>query len=209
MTLHELVKARLKVLYPEVTLSNARIKATADKLSAKQLTVEQETEVDAALTAMNDNGQYTFSELQKEDSRILQLQILADKGKKPEKKDEPVDPPSDPAPADDEPAWFKSYREATDAKLAAFEKEKAVGTIKQKLAEKLKDVPGSIWSKRALPESEDAIDAFVTEVETDYKTDFVDKGLITQPAGGSKAGAPGKATKEEIKSIVDGIMPRN
>jgi len=126
---------------------------------------------------------------------------------KPKEKDKDVDP--------DEPAWFKSYREAKDAELAevktkleAQEKEKARTALidKVKSHDKLKNIPASFLKGRNLvPESEDAIDQLVASVEADYtafKQDMAEQGVMISvpPVGGSgnKEGAAlGKAIAEK------------
>lgn len=213
MTLAEMIKARLKVLYPEVTLSQARMKAIADKLSAKQLTPEQETEVDAALTAMNDNGQYTFAELQKEDNRVLQLQILANKNKKPNPDPEPK-PDPEPAPPDDTPAWAKSLIESNKTlseKLAAIEGEKKISTIKSTIASKLKEVPATYWEDWAIPDKDEDVEGFIEKVNTKYTAftkDLTDKGIAVVPMPGSGKSVTGekKASEKEIEAVLNNII---
>lgn len=213
MTLAEMIKARLKVLYPEVTLSQARIKAIAEKLSAKQLTVDQETEVDAALNAMNDNGQYTFAELQKEDNRVLQLQILANKGKPekqtpPKKEDEPDQVP------DDTPAWAKSLIESNKTlseKLAAIEGKERTTSIKSTIAAKLKEVPSSYWEDWAIPDKDEDVGGFVEKVNTKYTAftkDLTDKGLslVPTPGGGNVGVGDKKASEKEIEAVLNNII---
>jgi hypothetical protein len=199
-------KARLKAKYPGVNLSKERITAIADRLHKKFPDLTEEADHDAKLDELNELT--PFDEIAKSDDKIRTLEAKSKGQKTPEElaAEEAARKKADDAKkGDDEPAWFKAYREATDAKLQAFENEKKQGTIKQQLQTKLKDVPASIWSKRAMPESEDAIDAFVTEVQEDYKTDFVDKGLITPAPGGSKGGNT-KPTEKEVDALVDKII---
>jgi membrane protein involved in colicin uptake len=210
----DVFKARLKAITSAagVNLSQKRIDAIADRLNKKFPDPKDDAEHDTAIDSL-----YDATDL-KEFAQVDDYQRTKEAKEKKDKEDadkKAADEARKKAEEDakktgdnEEPAWFKAYREATDAKLSAFEKEKKQGTIKQQLADKLKDVPASIWSKRQLPESEDAIEAFITEVQEDYKTDFVDKGLITPAPGGSKGGNNGKATKEEVAGIIDKILPK-
>ena len=91
----------------------------------------------------------------------------------------------------DEPAWFKTYREAKDAELAEFktkienqEKEKANAALTDKIKshEKLKGIPASFLKGRNLMvDSEDKIDQLVLSVEADYnsfKQEMADQGVV-------------------------------
>lgn len=110
----------------------------------------------------------------------------------PSKKSKDVDP--------DEPAWFKSYREAKDAELAEVktklenqEKEKARMTLIEKVKshDKLKGIPASFLNGRNLiPESEDKLDQLAASIEADYtafKQEMAEQGvhISVPPAGGS------------------------
>ena len=199
----ETFKTRLKAKLTDFkaqNLTQKRIDAIADRLHKRQPDLTDEAEHDKAINDLNDL--MPFEDIAKEDDRVRTLESKA-------KDPKPTDPkPADPKPTDEEPAWFKAYRESTDAKLSAFEKEKTQGSIKQQLAEKLKDVPQSMWSKRALPETPEAIEAFVTEVQADYKTDFIDKGLVTITPAGGTGGASSKMSKEQVKSLNDTLVPK-
>lgn len=110
----------------------------------------------------------------------------------PSKKSKDVDP--------DEPAWFKSYREAKDAELAELKttieeqkKEKARMSLTEKVKshEKLKGIPASFLNGRNLiPESEDKLDQLAASIEADYtafKQEMAEQGvhISVPPAGGS------------------------
>jgi hypothetical protein len=188
------------------TISNARLEAMASKLNAKFPDLTDPTEHDAKIDDFYDAEM--FKEIQALDDFQKAKAAREAKKKEPEKKEEKKD---EEKTDDDVPAWAKTLIEQNKTlseKVAGIEKEKTQGSIRQQLQNKLKDVPASIWSKRQLPESEDAIEAFITEVQEDYKTDFVDKGLITPAPVGSKGGNNGKATKEEVAGIIDKILPK-
>jgi hypothetical protein len=179
----------------------------ADKLVPK---VTEETQIEGVVNEL-ENLPITIPDLAAEwqregDTRVTEAKKEWEKKNppKPPKTDTPPEPPKD----DDVPAWAKTLidqNKTLSEKIQGFEKDKTLGSIKQQLQAKLKDVPASIWSKRAMPETEDAIDAFVTEVQEDYKTDFVDKGLITPAPGGSKGGNT-KPTEKEVDALVDKII---
>jgi len=68
----------------------------------------------------------------------------------------------------------------------------------------LKEVPAGFWNKRAIPEKEDELQAFIDDVKTDFTTckqDQINAGLMvaTPPAGA--AGANGKTTPAAEKVI--------
>lgn len=186
----------------------------AERLTTK---VTEENQIEGAVNEL-DNLPISITDLAAEWQKEGDARVNTAKQewvKNPPKPDNPKpDPKPEPKPEppkDDTPEWAKALIEqnrALSEKVAGIEKEKTQGTIKQQLSEKLKDLPANYWSKRALPDAEDKIEAFVSEVQDDYKTDFLDKGLITQPASGGSNKSNGKATKEEVDSIVSKIMPK-
>ena len=125
---------------------------------------------------------------------------IEDPAKKKDKK--VVDP--DP----NEPAWFKTYREAKDAEYAELktklenqEKEKSASALTEKVKshEKMKGIPASFLKGRNLtPKSEGEIDQLVATVEADYtsfKQEMADKGvIITIPPAGGGSLKEGEAT---------------
>lgn len=194
----EKLLAQLVLKYPGV--SKKFLGLLAEKQSTK---VTDETQIEGVINEL-DNLPISVTDLAAEWQKEGDARVNAAKQewlKTPPKPDKPekTDPPTPtPQPPTDEPAWFKAYREKQESesaemrnKLAGIEKEKAIGSIKQQLSTKLKDVPASIWSKRVLPETEDAIEAFVTEVKADYQADFVEKGLLNMTSGGGNGHATG------------------
>ena len=98
---------------------------------------------------------------------------------------------------DEEPAWFKSFREQQEARFAALEGEKVSNLRKAKLEALLKDT-GTFGSRTLKSfskmsfESDDDFEEFYSDVEEDlknYNQERADAGLATlssPPAAGSK-----------------------
>ncbi len=164
----------LKAKFPK--LSDARINALADKLANK---VTEENDIDGKIDDLNDI--MDFASIIKQDEKIAKLEAEKKEAKKKSTepvKDEPSDEPTDEdqgesAKKERIPAYVKKMMEKLESlgtELAGFKSEKSQSTIKQKLADRLKEIPSTFkWDKWALPEKEEDIDAFVTEVETSYK----------------------------------------
>lgn len=186
--------AAFKAKYSNVTLSQKRLDALADKLAPK---ITEETQIEAKLEELNEI--FSFADIQKEDDRIRTLESQV---KKQEKKEEPKKEPKKEPEEPEEyemPAWAKALLD----KVTKLEAEKQQSTIKQKLAEKLKDVPSALWAKRIQPEKEEDIDAFVADVENDYNT-LPQLAVNSKPKSGT--GKVDKtASKEEIDSVLDKI----
>lgn len=129
------IKARYKAKFPKANLSAAKLDSIVARVDAKTEADDQDA-IDAALDAINE---YTpFEEMAREEDKIRDLEAKVKKS--PAKKVETTT--DEPAKEDEEaPAWFKSYVEKTDAKIAAIEGEKTVTSRKQQLADKLKDAP--------------------------------------------------------------------
>jgi hypothetical protein len=213
----EKILARFKEKFPGVNLSKARLNAIAVKIEGK--VVDDETKIDAALDELNNSGLHTFAEIAKEDDRIRGIEAKLKQPATPPNKDPKEvndDPPKDqpPAPPDDAPAWAKSLLESNKTmaqQLAALQGEKLQNTIKDKAKAQLKDVPEVFWSKRVLPQKEEEIEAFVTDVTTDYAAfaqTQTNNGLsaLGKPAGGGGKPGNGEATKAETDAIVKELM---
>lgn len=199
------IKARLKAKYPGVNLSQKRIDAIAAKLEPK---ITEESQIDAKLDELNENGIQSFAEMAKEDDQRRTLEAkLKDKQKTtpdPDDDDEPTDDPKKSPKkskkSDDEaPAWAKAMME----EFTALKKEKSQQSISEKVKahEKLKDIPASFLKGRTLPETEEGIEEFVSGVEADYtevKQEFVNQGL-----SGASAPVLGKPNKDGISSEVE------
>jgi hypothetical protein len=213
----EKIVAALKAKYPK--LSDARINAYADKLVAK---ITDEKDIDLKIDDLNDV--VDFQSIVKSDEKIAKLEAEKKAAAKKKPEAEKVEGEGDQDEEADEsdgkgtpkkervPAWAKSLidsnKKLTDD-LARIQSEKSQTTIKQKAAEKLKDIPEIIWGKRPLPENEDGLDAFVTEVNADYEVyakQMADKGFagMGKPKGG-EGGDATKASTQEVDAILDKI----
>ncbi|WP_298546644.1 hypothetical protein [uncultured Parabacteroides sp.] len=123
--------------------------------------------------------------------------------------------PKDKGKSDEEPAWFKAYREQQDARFAAIEGEKTTTTRKAKLEAVLKD--SGTFGTRTLKsfskmsfENDDEFEEFLSEVEEDLKTynqERADAGLSTMgtppAAGGGKPKEDEPFSDNEIDAMAD------
>ena len=104
-----------------------------------------------------------------------------------------------PKKDDEEPAWFKTYREKQEERFAAIEGQRTTDFRKSKLEAILKDA--GTFGKRTLKnfakmkfESDDEFDDFMSEVEEDlkaYNQELADKGLGGTPPGAGNGGKGG------------------
>nr|DAE23388.1 MAG TPA: hypothetical protein [Myoviridae sp. ctcPl3] len=115
--------------------------------------------------------------------------------------------------SDEEPEWFRRFREQQESRIAALEGEKIVTTRKSKLEVLLKD--SGEFGKRELKrfsrmkfESDDEFDEYFSEVEEDLEYHNQELGnealeTLTKPVGsrGNK-GKQETATDAEIEAIV-------
>jgi len=229
-TIKDAILAAIKTKFPAVNLSKKRLDAIAAKIEAK--VIDDETKIDAALTTFDEYN--PLAEMAKTDDAIRNYQAKEkDKDKDKKTGDEKTETPSekatreaaeakaaaDAASADkDTPPYVKQMMEqfaSIKGELAAIKGEKTVSTIKGKIAAALKekDVPEKFYGKWKLPETEEGIDAFVKEVETDY-SEFAqaqtDKGfsVMKPPKGGNGQGGGDtkKASKEEVDAVLNNIM---
>jgi hypothetical protein len=202
----EKILAELVKKYPG--LSKQFLGLVAVQMATK---VTEEGGIEAAVAEL-DNAPISIETLAAEFQKEGDRRVTEAMKPKPPKTEEKPKPENPPAPAEEIPAWAKKMEETNRAlaeKLAALESEKTKGTIKQKAADALKDVPAWFWEEWALPEKEEDLESFVTKAKTKYETvtqDSNNKGLANMitPKGGN-GGGDKKASKEEVASIVDNI----
>lgn len=209
----EKILAAIRAKFPSVTLSKKRLDSIAAVIEGD--VIDDETKIDAALTTYNKYNPVADMAKQDADLRGLNKKVgELESGKKtttttPETKTEnvPVD--------EDTPVWAKALIEqnktlATD--LAAIKGEKTASTIRAKVTEMLnekgKEVPASYWGKRSLPEKEEDMEAFATEVRTDYAAfakEMTDKGLsvLSAPRSGAPVATGTKAINPEVKQFME------
>lgn len=130
----------------------------------------------------------------------------------PEKKETDVDTP------DDVPAWAKALIESNKAlseTVNKFQSKETKQTMQARLKETLTDIPARFYAKWSLPEKEEDFDGFVENVKAEWEEFSKETGATNATSGDTKTthkpnrgGGPqdGKATKEEVESIVNGIM---
>lgn len=118
--------------------------------------------------------------------------------------------------ADEEPSWFKVFREQQELRFAALEGEKIANSRKSKLEALLKDT-GTFGSRTLKSfqkmkfENDDEFDEFYSEVEEDlkaYNQERANSGLSILGAPPASGGGKPKEKEElltdaEIESIVD------
>jgi hypothetical protein len=205
----EKIIAAFKLKFPSINLSKKRLDAIAAKIEAK--VIDDETKIDANLETLNDA--YAFADIAKDDDRARNLEAKLKEAKPGEAA--PPKAEAEPLP-DDTPAWAKALvkqNETLTAQVSGLLGEKQAGSIRSKVAEKLKaDVPEIIWGKRSLPGKDEDIDAFIEEAKTDfaaYNKSLTDAGLaamaVAKPATGSNQQQQ-QSSKEvplEVKNFVE------
>lgn len=204
----EKILAAIKAKFPNVNLSKKRLDAIAAKIESK---TTDENEIDAKLDEYNDYN--PLADLAKEDDRVRNLEAKAKA--QPAPKDKPKDddePAPDPLADPEMPKWAKAmYKQNQEfaTKIAGFEGKEKGATIKAKLDVLLKEIPASYgWEKRALPATDEEVEAFVTTVTEDYAAfskEMTDKGIamIPKPGGGGGGQQKQEAVSPEIKAFAE------
>ena len=161
----EVIKARLKALFPKANLSQKRLDALAAKLCQKPADDADDAAVDVVLNDANDI--FSFEEIAREDDRVRTLEAKANPPADPPA---PPTPPAPPSGDDDEPAWAKKLFEKVDRLEKKNETES-----KQTLANKaiqasttLSDKYKAKWINRIALDSEVSFEDQVKELEEEY-----------------------------------------
>jgi len=205
----EKIIAAIKAKFPAINLSKKRLNEIAAFIEKK--VIDDETKVDAALDSYNDFN--PIADIAKQDDTIRNLEAKLKAAQPPKKEEVKEDPPIEVT--DDTPAWAKALIEQNkklNEGLTALQGEKIKTTIHGKITDKLnekgKEVPASFWGKRIIPDKEEEIEAFVTEVQTDWSglvKESTEKGLSMLSAPKSSAAPPvdSKVVSPEIKAFVE------
>lgn len=211
----EVIKARLKALFPKANLSQKRLDAIAAKLAPMPADDADDAAVDAVVNQANDFN--SFDEIAREDDRIRTLEEKAGKPTPPTPP-APTDPPTSPTPPADVPEWAKGLVEANKAlleKVTAIESGNVLQTKKQtasQLFEKsdvlkgLKEDLKPRWINRIDVNSETSIEDQIKELETEYSELVQVSADNNQYGGAAGGGNPGatfdeKAMAEVVKSM--------
>lgn len=206
----EIIKARLKALFPKANLSQKRLDAIAAKLAPMPADDADDAAVDAVVNQADNFN--SFEEIAREDDRIRTLEEKANKPTPPT----PPTPPEPPTPPADVPEWAKGLVEANKAlleKVSAIESGNLTQTKKQtatQLFEKsdvLKSLKPELkdrWVGRIDVNSETPLEDQIKELESEY-SELVqvnaDSNQYGGPAGGgSTVSKPDEKIVEEIVS---------
>jgi hypothetical protein len=204
----EIIKARLRTLFPKANLSQKRLDAIAAKLAPMPADDADDAAVDVILNQANDFN--AFEEIAREDDRIRTLEEKAGKVIIPPA---PEDPKL-PTPPADVPEWAKGLVEANKAlleKVTAIESGNVLQTKKQtalqsfEKSEVLKGLKPELkdrWVSRVDVNSETPIEDQIKELESEY-SELVqvnaDNNQYGGPAGGgSNSSKPDTAIVDEI-----------
>ena len=209
----EIIKARLRTLFPKANLSQKRLDAIAAKLAPMPADDADDAAVDVILNQANDFN--AFEEIAREDDRIRTLE------EKAAKVTVPTPPSNEPTPpAADVPEWAKAMVDANKIlldKVTSLETGKITETKKQtaqtvfEASEVLKAMKPDIknsWLGRINVDSEITIEDQVKSLETEYAEIRQSVADTTRYSGSVPAGTGGKNTPsaEEVKAIVDNML---
>ena len=211
----EIIKARLKVLFPKANLSTKRLDALAAKLAPMPADDADDAAVDVVLNLANDFN--SFEEIAREDDRVRTLEAKVTPAPTP-------NPAPNPAPTpvalDDTPAWAKTLIETNQkltADIEAIKTGKITETKKQtaqsffEASEVLKALKPEIkanWINRIDVNSETPIEDQIKSLETEYTDLRQDVANTTQYSSGvpyKTKGEPEVLSDKEVDAILENI----
>lgn len=215
----EIIKARLKVLYPKANLSQKRLDAYAAKLAPKPADDADETAIDAIITDYNDVIDFEAVAREDDSNRTLLAKAKADadkaKGKGGKEDEEEVETAELDA---DTPSWAKALIKQNEKLTSEIESIKS-GTVKQSKLEQAKSL---LEKSEVFKKLDDETKGFMLKnVDLDSETPFEEQinslegvlGKLVQtnadsnqyagPAGGGAADV--KADDLVVEKLVSGI----
>jgi len=216
----EVIKARLKALFPKANLSQKRLDAFAAKLAPKPADDADDTAVDAIINDYNDV--IDFVAVAQEDDRTRTLEAdkkkaeeaSANKGGNGGKKDEEEEEQEPEGMTPFEKRMLKEFG-ALKSDLDSIKTGNVLQTKKQtasQLFEKsdvlkgLKDTLKSKWIDRINVDSETSIEDQIKDLETEY-SELVQVNADNNQYGGAAGGGSNNSKPDEaiVNSIVDNL----
>jgi hypothetical protein len=216
----EVIKARLKALFPKANLSQKRLDTYVAKLAPKPADDADEAAVDAIINDYNDV--IDFVAVAQEDDRTRTLEAdkkkaedaAAAKGGKVEKDDSEEEVKID----SDAPAWAKALLKSNEKLTADLETIKTGNVLQTKkqtasqLFEKsdvlkgLKEDLKPRWVNRIDVNSETSIEDQIKELETEY-SELVQVNADNNQYGGAAGGGSTNTKPDDaiVNSIVDNL----
>ena len=180
MDVKQQVFLRLKPKAKAFGFNKKELQGVAAKI-ANNLNLEEDAEeedVNSAIDEQIDNILPFLQIAQAQASRVIEASRKANTQVEEEEEEEhhqASQTPPTKKTEDEEPAWFKAYRELQDARFAKLEGEKVASNRKGRLESLLKDT--GAFGTRTLKsfskmkfESDDEFDEFFSEVEEDLKS---------------------------------------
>ena len=154
--------------------------------------------------ALKKNGNGSDNDEDEEDGE--EISSSKQTGKSKTKSRKPTD--------DEEPKWFKTYRETMEKKFADLEGARTTETRKGKLEKLLKD--SGTFGKQIIKgfskmkfDTDEEFDEYFSEVEEDlnaYNQELADKGLGGTPPGAGNGGKGGSELPEITDAEIDEIV---
>jgi hypothetical protein len=216
----EIIKARLKVLFPKANLSTKRLDALAAKLAPMLAEDADDAAVDVVLNLANDFN--SFEEIAREDDRIrtLEAKVTPAPAPAPAPTPTPEPNPTPTPPPTDVPEWAKGLLESNKAlleKVTTLETGKITETKKQtaqsvfESSEVLKALKPEIkanWLNRIDVNSETPIEDQVKSLETEFTDIRQEIANTTKYSSVVPSFTDGKnqPSAEDIKGIVDNLV---
>lgn len=215
----EIIKARLKVLFPKANLSQKRIDAIAAKLAPMPADEADDAAVDAVLNQANDFN--SFEDIAREDDRVRTLEAKANLNTPPDpaKSQDPVPATSSKTENEEAPTWAKDMIETNkrlSQEIEAIKTGKIIDTKKQtaqsvfessQILKGLKPEIRGSWLNRIDVNSETSIEDQVKLLENEFSDIRQSIADATHYSGPTPPGFnPSKPDDKMIESIVDGIV---
>lgn len=214
----EIIKARLKVLFPKANLSTKRLDALAAKLAPMPADDADDAAVDVVLNLANDFN--SFEEIAREDDRVRTLEAKSNTSLAPTPTPEPSPAPVVIPTPDDTPSWAKALIESNkklNEDLEAIKTGKITETKKQtaqsvfessEVLKALKPEIKSNWLNRIDVNSETSIEDQIKSLETEYSEIRQSVAENTRYVGPTPSFTSGKEepSADDVKSIVDNLV---
>lgn len=218
----EIIKARLKALFPKANLSQKRIDVYAAKLAPKPADDADETAIDAIINDYNEI--IDFEAVAKEDDRVRTLEAdkkkadeLAAKAKGKKKDGEEDEEEEDVKVGDDAPQWAKALIKQNQKLSSEIESIKSGNTKQTKLQSaqtlleksevfrKLDEDAKAFMLKNVDLESETPFEEQITGLETVFGKLVQNGADSNQYAPAAGGGNPITVNEKEAESVLDNM----
>lgn len=213
----EVIKARIKALFPKTNLTTSRLNAIADKLKEKPADDADDDTIDEVINDFNENSIMSIEDIAKNDDRLRSLTKKAvEPEKKPKEESSKVEKTGDES--DDPMTLMLNELKSLRSEISEIKTKGEQKSIEDRFKsdKRLEGIPASMLKGR-IPKDEDSFEDSIEELVSDWaeisgtvakeeeknKLNQYNKGI---PATGKSGGRTSQVSEAEADEIAKQLV---